>query len=100
MSDPTLTWGSYSPSHQTLFSPSEEHEMLRAMVAEFTNEHVEPQAETFDEKECLNVELFRALGELGLLGVTIPAEAGGAGGRPRAAGSAPPAPAGRRGSRA
>ena len=53
--------------------------MLRAMVAEFTNEHVEPQAETFDEKECLNVELFRALGELGLLGVTIPAEAGGAG---------------------
>ncbi|MEC8192393.1 MAG: acyl-CoA dehydrogenase family protein [Myxococcota bacterium] len=62
-----------------MFSPSEEHEMLRAMVAEFTNEHVEPQAETFDEKECLNVELFRALGELGLLGVTIPAEAGGAG---------------------
>ena len=79
MSDPTLTWGSYSPSQQTLFSPSEEHEMLRSMVAEFTNEHVEPQAETFDEKECLNVDLFRALGDLGLLGVTIPAEDGGAG---------------------
>ena len=65
MSDPTLSWGSYSPTHQTLFSPTEEHEMLRSMVAEFTAEHVEPQAEAFDEKECLNVDLFRALGDLG-----------------------------------
>ena len=53
--------------------------MLRAMVAEFTTDQVEPQAEEHDNKECLNVSLFRALGELGLLGVTIPAEDGGAG---------------------
>ena len=79
MSDPTLSWGSYSPAQQTLFSPTAEHEMLRAMVAEFTTEHVEPQAEEHDEKECLNHDLFRAVGDLGLLGVTIPAEDGGAG---------------------
>ena len=79
MSDPTLSWGSYSPAQQTLFSPTAEHEMLRAMVAEFTTEHVEPQAEEYDEKECLNHDLFRAVGDLGLLGVTIPAEDGGAG---------------------
>ena len=79
MSDPNLSLGSYSPADTALFTPTEEHEMLRAMVAEFTSDHVEPQAEEFDEKECLNVPLFRQLGELGLLGITIPAEDGGAG---------------------
>ena len=83
MSDPTLSWGSYSPSQQALFSPTPEHEMLRSMVAEFTTEQVEPQAEEYDAKECLNRDLFRALGDLGLLGVTIPAEDGGASKRRR-----------------
>jgi len=53
--------------------------MLRAMVAEFTTEQVEPQAEEYDNKECLNLDLFRSIADLGLLGVTIPAEHGGAG---------------------
>ena len=53
--------------------------MLRSMVATFTSENVEPQAEEFDEKECLNLDLFRSLGELGLLGITVPSEHGGAG---------------------
>ena len=79
MSEPNLSLGSYSPTDTELFTPTEEHEMLRAMVAEFTVDHVEPQAEEFDEKECLNIPLFRKLGELGLLGITIPAEDGGAG---------------------
>lgn len=79
MSDPTLSWGSYSPAQRTLFSPTEEHDMLRSMVAEFTSDHVEPQAEEYDGKECLNRDLFGSIGDLGLLGVTIPAEDGGAG---------------------
>ena len=53
--------------------------MLREMVAEFTASEVEPQAAAYDEKGVLNVELFRRAGELGLLGVTIPEEDGGAG---------------------
>jgi isovaleryl-CoA dehydrogenase len=79
MSDPRLSWGSYSPRNVQLFEPTEEHAMLRSMVADFTTEHVEPQAEAFDEKECLNIDLFRRLGDLGLLGITVPAEDGGAG---------------------
>ena len=79
MSDPTLSFGAFSPEDTSLFSPTEEHSMLRQMVAEFTVNHVEPQAEEYDEKECLNVELFRSLGDLGLLGITIPAEDGGSG---------------------
>jgi isovaleryl-CoA dehydrogenase len=79
VSDPTLSLGSYSPTNQHLFTPTEEHEMLRSMVATFTSENVEPQAAEYDEKECLNQDLFRSLGDLGLLGITIPAEHGGAG---------------------
>ncbi len=62
-----------------LFNPREEHRMLRDMVRDFTRERVEPQAEEHDESGTLNRELFEALGDLGLLGITIPAEDGGAG---------------------
>jgi isovaleryl-CoA dehydrogenase len=69
----------YSHDDATLFTPTEEHKMLREMVADFTQAEVEPQAEAHDEKECLNTDLMLKLGELGLLGITIPAEDGGAG---------------------
>ena len=62
-----------------LFNPTEEHKMLREMVADFTQNEVEPQAAKHDELGHLNVSLFRQLGELGLLGITIPDHAGGAG---------------------
>jgi isovaleryl-CoA dehydrogenase len=62
-----------------LENPTEEHRLLRQMVRDFTREVVEPQAEEHDREGKLNVPLLRRLGELGLLGVTIPAEAGGAG---------------------
>jgi isovaleryl-CoA dehydrogenase len=62
-----------------LFNPTEEHAALREMVADFTRKEVEPQAEASDRKQELNRPLFQKLGELGLLGITIPAEDGGAG---------------------
>lgn len=62
-----------------LFNPSEEHRMLRQMVAEFARREVDPQAAEFDHKGLLNVALFRRLGDLGLLGITVPDEDGGAG---------------------
>ncbi len=62
-----------------LFNPSEDHQMLREMVAEFARREVEPQAAAHDEKGELNLDLFRRLGELGLLGITVPEEDGGAG---------------------
>ena len=48
--------------YDTLFNPTEEHRMLREMVAEFTTQEVEPQAAEFDEKGVMNVPLFRQLG--------------------------------------
>lgn len=62
-----------------LFNPTEEHRLLRDMVRRFAAEEVEPQAEAFDAAAKLNVPLFRRLGELGLLGITVPDGAGGAG---------------------
>ena len=62
-----------------LANPSEEHQMLREMIRDFVQEFVEPQAHEYDKNEQFNLELFRKLGDLGLLGITVPEEYGGAG---------------------
>ena len=62
-----------------LFNPTEEHKMLRETVADFVKNEVEPQALEFDRKEEFNLPLFRKLGELGLLGITVPEAFGGSG---------------------
>src|SRR5919106_1756410 len=62
-----------------LSNPTEEHQMLRQMVRDLVRDVVEPQAEEHDRTGELNVALMRKCGELGLLGITIPADDGGAG---------------------
>jgi isovaleryl-CoA dehydrogenase len=68
-----------SNGSDALFNPSDEHRMLRELVSEFAAREVESQAAEYDEKGELNVPLLRKLGELDLLGITVPAEDGGAG---------------------
>ncbi len=72
MSD--LSW-----THFDLFNPTQEHQMLLETVRSFVQQEVEPQAHEFDRKENFNLPLFRKLGELGLLGLTVPDTYGGAG---------------------
>jgi isovaleryl-CoA dehydrogenase len=62
-----------------LENPTDEHRMLRDLVRDLVRDVVEPQAEEHDREGKLNVPLLRRCGELGLLGITIPAEDGGAG---------------------
>lgn len=62
-----------------LFNPTQEHAMIRETVRAFVESEVEPQAHEHDKKEKFNVPLFRKLGELGLLGITVPEAYGGAG---------------------
>lgn len=62
-----------------LFNPTPEHKMLRDMVRSFVESEVEPQALEYDRKEKFNLPLFRKLGDLGLLGITVPEEFGGSG---------------------
>ena len=60
-------------------NPSDEHVMLREMMRDFVSEKVEPQALEYDRSEKFNLDLFRSLGEMGLLGITAPDEYGGSG---------------------
>lgn len=62
-----------------LFQPTETHQMLRETVSQFVKEEVEPQALEHDRKELFNLKLFRKLGDLGLLGITVPEAYGGSG---------------------
>lgn len=62
-----------------LFNPSDEHKMLREAVASFVKAEVEPQALEYDRTERFNLPLFRKLGEIGLLGITVPEAYGGSG---------------------
>lgn len=62
-----------------LYNPTPEHAMIRETVRAFTQSEVEPQAAEYDRTEKFNLPLFRKLGELGLLGITVPEAYGGAG---------------------
>ncbi len=53
--------------------------MLRQTLRDFVRKEVEPQAEEHDRAGTLNTALLRRLGDLGLMGVTIPEADGGAG---------------------
>ena len=60
-------------------NPTQEHSMLREMVRDFVRAEVEPQALEHDKHEKFNIDLFRKLGEYGLLGISVPEKYGGAG---------------------
>jgi isovaleryl-CoA dehydrogenase len=62
-----------------LFAPTPEHALLADTLREFVAREVEPQAAAHDRSEAFNHALFLRAGELGLLGITLPPEHGGAG---------------------
>jgi isovaleryl-CoA dehydrogenase len=62
-----------------LCNPTEEHSLLRDTVRQFTQAVIEPQADDHDRSAVFNRDLFVECGKLGLLGITVPAEDGGAG---------------------
>jgi short/branched chain acyl-CoA dehydrogenase len=58
---------------------SQEHELLRNTVREFATERVAPVAEELDRESRFPYELVAEMAELGLMGIPIPEEYGGAG---------------------
>lgn len=66
-----------STQMQSIYAPTEEHQALREMLRGFVETEVDPQALEHNRKELFNVDLFRKLGDLGLLGITVPTEYGG-----------------------
>jgi len=68
-----------SATAKKLYNPTDEHSSLRQMLRSFVESEVDPQALEFNRKETFNVDLFRKLGNLGLLGITVDPEYGGSG---------------------
>jgi short/branched chain acyl-CoA dehydrogenase len=58
---------------------SEEHELVRRTVRDFARERVAPVAEDLDRDHRFPYDLVAELAELGLMGMPIPEEYGGAG---------------------
>ncbi len=58
---------------------TEEHEMFRKTVRDFVQKELAPHAEEWDKAEEFPREVFRRMGELGLLGIRYPEEYGGSG---------------------
>ena len=61
------------------FDLGHEHELVRDTVRAFATEKVAPIADELDREERFPYELLAELAELGLMGMTIPEEYGGAG---------------------
>ena len=62
------------------FELAEEHELIRRTVREFAEQRVAPVAEELDREHRFPYELVGELAELGLMGLPIPEQWGGAGG--------------------
>ncbi|MBU3741683.1 MAG: acyl-CoA dehydrogenase [Candidatus Kapabacteria bacterium] len=61
------------------FDLSDDHKAVRDHIRSFVEDEVKPIALAHDESQEFPAELFRKFGELGYLGIVIPAEYGGSG---------------------
>jgi len=66
-------------SSQSSDNVAERHRMIAAMVREFVEAEVRHRANALDETESFPEDLYRAMAQLGLFGITVPAEFGGVG---------------------
>lgn len=61
------------------FNINEQQLMIADMIRKFGNEHIRPKLMEWDETQEFPVEVFKKLGEKGLMGVLVPEEYGGSG---------------------
>ena len=61
------------------FAQSENQQMIAEMIRKFGETHIKPKFMEWDESQEFPLEVFKKLGELGLMGVLVPTEYGGSG---------------------
>ncbi len=61
------------------FHPNENQKLIAQTVRDFADKHIRPKLMEWDESQEFPVEVFKKMGELGLMGVLVPEEYGGAG---------------------
>ncbi|MES2734116.1 MAG: acyl-CoA dehydrogenase family protein [Bacteroidota bacterium] len=57
----------------------ENQEMIAQTVRDFASRHIQPFVREWDEKQTFPLDTFKQLGELGLMGILVPTQYGGAG---------------------
>ncbi len=61
------------------FSKSENQKMMAEMIRDFCEREIRPNIMKWDESQEFPVEVFKKLGELGLMGCVVPEQYGGSG---------------------
>lgn len=61
------------------FSQNDNQKMVAEMVRDFAEKHIRPYVMEWDEAQHFPIDLFKQLGELGMMGVFVPEEYGGSG---------------------
>lgn len=61
------------------FDMNENQQMIAQMIRDFGAKEITPFRKEWDDQQHFPVELFKKLGELGLMGVLVPTEYGGSG---------------------
>jgi len=61
------------------FELTEDHLAVQEVARKFTEKKLKPRAEEFDAESKMDMNLLKEMGELGLMGITLPEEYGGSG---------------------
>jgi alkylation response protein AidB-like acyl-CoA dehydrogenase len=61
------------------FSQTDNQKMIAETVRRFAETHIRPKMMEWDESQFFPIDLFRKMGELGLMGILVPHEYNGAG---------------------
>ena len=61
------------------FNYTENQTLIAQMAKDFAEKHIRPDLMKWDESQEFPVHIFKQLGELGMMGVLVPAEYGGSG---------------------
>jgi len=61
------------------FQQNENQKMIAGMCRDFAEKHIRPNIMEWDEAQTFPVPLFKEMGKLGLMGILVPEEYGGAG---------------------
>jgi len=61
------------------FNLTSEHKLFQKTIREFCEKEIKPLAEKIDKEEHFPKELYKKMGQMGLLGMTVPQKYGGAG---------------------
>lgn len=61
------------------FEATETQKMIAESVRDFAEQHIRPNIMTWDESQEFPIQIFKQLGEMGLMGMLVPEEYGGSG---------------------